>query len=162
MKYFPISLCYVKACVHVCFWGYWTRSAPGGHCFGFLGGRGSLVRVNLSEGHTWLLLPTVHACQEWDAAMTLALQSCAMDSFSRDNVDIRSMNVSLICLLWSVWRNYISSWQRDVNGQSTDPWIFNSIFNRVVREIISRLCFLAPSTVFMLSVHFCHVPTVDV
>ena len=67
--------------------------------FRFFFGGGGLVRVNLSEGHTWLLLPTVHARQEWDAVVTLALQSCAMDSFSRDSVDIRSMNVSIICLL---------------------------------------------------------------
>ena len=35
VKYFPILLCHGEARVHVCFWGCWTRSALGGHCFGF-------------------------------------------------------------------------------------------------------------------------------
>jgi hypothetical protein len=48
----------------------------------FEGVVGRMFHVNFSEGHTWLLLPTVHGRQERDAVVSLASQSCAMGARS--------------------------------------------------------------------------------
>jgi hypothetical protein len=47
-----------------------------------LGEGGGVFHVNFSEGHTWLLLPTVHTRQARDAVVTLASQSCALGTRS--------------------------------------------------------------------------------